>query len=175
MTLTGWLLHVHHQRLEGVQGLKLLLLIAQVFMQQTGPALDVLWVHPVRVFTWNKQRQFSSHFATLLFRKWRLPTLKRHTCNPANFIPLTNDGWLTNRCHQCPQELVGCGLCFVQVSLKKTKTVDVRILNEPLKVRGKQEIGVTPRPSRWCAGCWPGPAAVCPAAWWAPHQTWPSS
>lgn len=51
MTLTGWLLHVHHQCLEGVQGLELLLLITQVLMQQTGPALDVLCVHPVRVVT----------------------------------------------------------------------------------------------------------------------------
>lgn len=39
----------------------------------------------------------------------------------ANSFPLTNNGWLTNWCHQCPQELVGCSLCFLQVSLKKKK------------------------------------------------------
>lgn len=92
----------------------------------------------------------------------------------ANFIPLTNNGWLTNRCHQCSQELVGCSLCFVQVSLQKNKNKNSWFCMNHWKSGEHQGIDVTPQPSRWCAGCWPGPAAVCPAAWWAPHQTWPS-
>lgn len=46
---TGWVLHLHHQSLEGVQGLQLLLLITQVFLQQTGPRLKLLGVQLVPV------------------------------------------------------------------------------------------------------------------------------
>lgn len=49
--LTGRLLHLHHQSLQGVQSLQLFLLILQVFLQQLGPRLNLLTVHLVGVFT----------------------------------------------------------------------------------------------------------------------------
>lgn len=50
-TLTGRLLHVHHESLESKEGLKLLLLVTQVLLQQTGSLVDLLGVHLVRVIT----------------------------------------------------------------------------------------------------------------------------
>lgn len=49
--LTGRLLHLHHQGLQGVESLQLLLLILQVFLQQFGPLLDLLTIHLVWVLT----------------------------------------------------------------------------------------------------------------------------
>lgn len=49
--LTRRLLHVHHESLESKQGLKLLLLITQVLLQQSGSLADLLGVDLVRVVT----------------------------------------------------------------------------------------------------------------------------
>lgn len=51
---TGWVLDFHHQSLKGVQGLKLLLLITQVFLQQTGPHLKLFCVQLKPVAIWNE-------------------------------------------------------------------------------------------------------------------------
>lgn len=49
--LTGRLLHLHHQGLQGVESLQLLLFVLQIFLQQLGPLSDQLTIHPVGVFT----------------------------------------------------------------------------------------------------------------------------
>lgn len=49
--LTGRLLHLHHQSLQRVQSLQLLLFVLQVLLQQLGPRLNLLTVHLVGVFT----------------------------------------------------------------------------------------------------------------------------
>lgn len=60
---------------------------------------------------------------------------KGSQCFGNTLATLTNNGWLTNGCHQCPQELVGSSLCFVQVCLKKQRTKSMVILHYPLEVR----------------------------------------
>lgn len=75
-TLTCWLLHVHHQGLEGEQGLKLLLLITKVFLQQTGSLIDLWGVHLVRVVTWREQQHRTRNLSRNLTLWWDTTTFK---------------------------------------------------------------------------------------------------
>lgn len=55
ISLTGRLLHLHHEGLQGVESLQLLLLILQVLVEQPGPPGDHLRIQLVRVLTWGQR------------------------------------------------------------------------------------------------------------------------
>lgn len=104
--LTGWVLHFHHQSLEGIQGLKLLLLVTQVFLQQTGPSLKLLGIQIVPVAIWDghsSKKRFS-------------PATSRASAKWC-WVALTAHDRLTNGRHQRPHKTVRGNLSFVQVSL----------------------------------------------------------
>ena len=54
-SLTGRLLQLHHQRLQSVESLQLLLVVTQVFLQDLRSLLDLSGVHLVRVLICRKQ------------------------------------------------------------------------------------------------------------------------
>lgn len=106
-TLTGRLVQLHHQGLQGVERLELLLLIPQVLLQQLGLVADDQGVQAVGVLDCRRQGMRGGQHG------------QGDSPFPRLTLVLTDNGRVAHGCHQGPDKRVGRDLLLAQVGLEE--------------------------------------------------------